>query len=290
MSTIPESVTQEQFEQYILPYLTTAKRGYVSKTPLVGIFNLILYRLHTGCQWDCLPVAKDAEERQQRNEPSWQAVYDHWNQWSADGSLEGVWQQSIVTVRDDLDLQQMNLDGSHAVAKKGGESVAYQARKRAKTSNILPITDRNGYVVASTGIVAGNHNDAFNLKDHLQIAFKTMKHWGLVIAGAFFNADSAFDTKEARKVCFNHQVVPNIAENKRNRKTVKRGRKRLFNTEVYKRRFVSERSFAWIDKFRALLVRFDLKDANFLAGHHLAFALINLRHVFASLDQVSFAL
>src|SRR5260221_9929630 len=132
---------------------------------------------------------------------------------------------------------------------KGGESVAYQRRKRAKTSNILHMTDRNGYVVATTGIVAGNHNDAFNLKDHLQAVFKSMKHLGLVIAGAFFNADSAFDTKEARKVCFNHQVVPNMAENKRNRKSVKRGRKRLFNLEVYKDRFVSERSFAWIDKF-----------------------------------------
>ena len=135
--------------------------------------------------------------------------------------------------------------------------------------------------MASTGIVAGNHNDAFNLKSHLQDAFKSMKRLGLVIAGAFFNADSAFDTREARKVCFNHQVVPNMAENKRNRQHVKRGRKRFFNAEVYKDRFVSERSFAWIDKFRALLVRFDLKDAIFLAGHHLAFALINLRHLFA---------
>ena len=162
-----------------------------------------------------------------------------------------------------------------------GESVAYQARKRAKTSNILPITDSHGYVVACTGIIAGNHNDAFQLKDHLQRAFKSMKQLGLVLAGALFNADSAFDTKDARKVCFNHQVVPNMAENKRNRKSVKRGRKRLFNAEIYKARFVSERSFAWIDKFRALLVRFDRKDANFLAGHHLAFALINLRHLFA---------
>jgi len=281
MSTIPESVTEEQFKVYILPYLTTARRGYVSKTPLQGIFNLILYRLHTGCQWDCLPVSAEASERERRNEPSWQAVYDHWRKWSADGSLERVWQNSIECIRTDLDLKQLNLDGSHAVAKKGGESVAYQARKRAKTSNILPITDRNGFVVASTGIVAGNHNDAFNLKDHLQTAFRAMKRGGLVIAGAFFNADSAFDTRQARKVCFNHQLVPNMAENKRNRQSVKRGRKRLFNPEVYKNRFVSERSFAWIDKFRALLVRFDLKDAHFLAGHHLAFALINLRHLFA---------
>lgn len=108
-----------------------------------------------------------------------------------------------------------------------------------------------------------------------------MKRLGLTIAGAYFNADSAFDTLEARKVCFNHHVIPNICENKRNRKQAKRGRKRFFNATIYKLRFTSERSFAWIDKFRALLIRFDRKDANFLGAHHLAFALINLRHVFA---------
>jgi transposase len=221
-------------------------------------------------------------QRPGKKELSWQAVYYHFQKWSADGSLQRVWEQSIQTIQDELNLAQLNLDGSHTIAKKGGESVAYQHRKRAKTSNILPITDTQGYVVASTGIVAGNHHDAFDLKPHLQTAFKSMKRLGLTIVGAYFNADSAFDTLEARKVCFNHRVIPNICENQRNRKQTKRGRKRLFNTAIYKRRFTSERSFAWTDKFRALLIRFDRKDANFLGAHHLAFALINLRHLFAA--------
>jgi transposase len=192
-----------------------------------------------------------------------------------------VWQQSLVTVKADLDFSELNLDGSHAIAKKGGQSVAYQARKRAKTSNILPITDANGMIVATTGIIAGNHHDAFHLKPHLQTAFKSIKRLGLVIQGAFFNADAAFDTKAARKTCFNHGVIPNIAENKRNRKQTKRGRRRLFNPEVYRHRFTSERSFAWIDKFRALLIRFDRHDVFFMGGHFIAYAMINLRHVLA---------
>lgn len=183
-----------------------------------------------------------------------------------------------MTIQAELNLTELNVDGSHTIAKKGGESVAYQGRKKAKTSNILPITDGNGYILASTGLIAGNHNDTFDLKPHLQSAFKFIKGQGLTIRGAYFNADAAFDTKEARKVCFNHGLIPNIAYNKRNRKQAKRGRKRLFNPNVYKRRFISERSFAWIDKFRALLIRFDHKDAYFLGGHYLAFAMINLRH------------
>jgi transposase len=244
------------------------------------------FQLHSVSAAHRLPVERIANctrsARRDKKEISWQAVYYHFRKWSADGSLKKVWQASIQTVQGDLDLRQLNLDGSHAIAKKGGESVAYQGRKRAKTSNILPIMDANGYILASTGMVAGNHNDAFNLKPHLQTAFKNIKRLGLNIAGAFFNADSAFDTREARKVCFNYGVIPNIAENKRNRKAPKRGRKRLFNAEVYKRRFTNERSFAWVDKFRALLIRFDRKDANFLGAHHIAFAMINLRHVFAT--------
>jgi len=232
-----------------------------------------------------LPVGRIADslgsDPSRKKEISWQAVYYHWQKWNAAGCFESIWQQSIDLIQNELDCSHLNLDGSHAIAKKGGESVVYQHRKRAKTSNILPITDAKGSIIASTGIVAGNRHDAFNLKSNLQAAFKSIKKLGVCIAGAYFNADSAFDTRDARKVCFNHGLVPNMDENKRNRKRVKRGRKRLFNPTVYKRRFASERTFAWIDKFRALRLRDDHKDANFLGGHHIAFAMINLRHLFA---------
>jgi transposase len=246
---------------------------------LYKVFNYILYRLHTGCQWHELPIERDPEHPEQK-EISWHAVYYHFRKWSWDGSLQRVFEHSVQAVQVLLDLSVLNVDGSHAVAKKGGEAVAYQGRKKAKTSNILPMTDHNGYIVATTEIIAGNHNDAYALKSYLQYAFKAMKRLGLSITGAFFNADSAFDTRDVRKVCFNHHVIPNIDENKRNRKTTKLGRKRQFNSTVYKDRFASERTFAWIDKFRALLVRFDLKKIYFMGSHFLAFSLINLRNVF----------
>jgi hypothetical protein len=97
---------------------------------------------------------------------------------------------------------------------------------------MLPITEGNGYGVATTGIVAGNQHDAFDLTTHLASAFKGMKRLGLVMVGACFNADSAFDTKAARCVCFNHQVIPNMAVNTGNQQKVKRGRKRLSNAAV----------------------------------------------------------
>jgi len=77
---------------------------------------------------------------------------------------------------------------------------------------------------------------------------------------------------------WNRGLKPNIAENRRGRKKPKRGRRRLFDWEIYRERYCNERSFAWIDRFKALLVRHERKKENFLALHFLAFFLINIRN------------
>jgi hypothetical protein len=193
-----------------------------------------------------------------------------------------VFKHSGLTIQGDLDLSEINLDGSHTIAKKGGESVAYQGRKKAKTSNLLPLTEACGFILGICQLLPGNHNDSFTLNPALARSFKAMKRLGLAIQGAFFNADAGFDVHSARKVCFNHGRVPNIPENIRKRKKAKPGPKRFFNKEGYKHRFVAERSFAWEDKFRHLLIRFDRKDVYFLGAHFIAFARVNLRHIFAA--------
>ncbi len=141
--------------------------------------------------------------------------------------------------------------------------------------------DQNGYILATTGVMAGNHNDAFDIKGTMKKLFTDMKRCNLNYKGALFNADSSFDTRAVRKILWNRGVIPNIDENKRNRKTIKRGRKRHFNRDAYKNRFAIERTFAWIDKFRTLLVRFERKDVYWLGFHYLAFTLINLRNLLA---------
>jgi transposase len=66
MSTIPTSVTEEHFERHIRPFLSTAQRGYECSIPLYKVFNYILHRLHTGCQWQCLPIAPHATKAQKK--------------------------------------------------------------------------------------------------------------------------------------------------------------------------------------------------------------------------------
>ena len=66
MSTIPTSVTEKQFDAHFLPYLSTAKRGYVCSIPLYKVFNYILYRYHTGCQWHKLPIDPDPDDPEKK--------------------------------------------------------------------------------------------------------------------------------------------------------------------------------------------------------------------------------
>lgn len=279
MSIIAVSVTEKQFSEFIEPSLSKAKRGYICRVGLYLVFNAILYKLHTGCQWSKLPMVSLIPATQVAL--SWWAIYYHFRKWSKDGSLESVFKASLMTIQEALDLSEINLDGSHTIAKKGGESVVYQGRKKAKTCNLLPLTEACGFIIGLCHLLPGNHNDTYNLKPALTTAFKRVKRLGLDMRGALFNADAGFDILAVRKVCFNHGLIPNIAENVRNRKRAKPGPKRLFNPDVYKHRFVSERSFAWLDKFRHILIPFDRKDVFFLGAHFIAFAMINLRHLLA---------
>ena len=66
MSTIPTSLTEKQFEQHVRPFVSTAKRGYECKIPLYKVFNYILYRLHTGCQWAQLPIDPDKDDPEKK--------------------------------------------------------------------------------------------------------------------------------------------------------------------------------------------------------------------------------
>ena len=52
-------------------------------------------------------------------------------------------------------------------------------------------------------------------------------------------------------------MIPNITANPRNRKRAKRARKRLFNAVIHALPMRVERTFAWEDKFKRLLLRFE---------------------------------
>jgi transposase len=272
MPAIPTSVSAETFKRHIEPHLSKAKRGYACKVSLEKIFNAILDKLYSGCQWRMLKLDEDIA-----NLLTWQAIYWHHRKWSRDGSLEKVWKNSLIELGKKEDFSELQLDGSHTIAKRGGESVGYQNRKKAKTTNVLFLCTKTGYPIGISEPVSGNHHDSFELIGQMKKLFKNIKSLINTQETVYLNADSGFDNKGLRKFLFNNGITPNIKENPRNRKKTKRGRKKLFNEAVYKNRFVIERTFAWLDKFRTLAVRYERKAVFWLGFHFIAFTLINLK-------------
>jgi transposase len=72
-------------------------------------------------------------------------------------------------------------------------------------------------------------------------------------------------------------LMPNIKKNPRNRKTPKCGRKRWFNKAIHALRERVERTFAWEDKFKRLLLRFEYHQRRHYGMKLMAYTLINLR-------------
>jgi hypothetical protein len=102
---------------------------------------------------------------------------------------------------------------------------------------------------------------------------------GLDLQGTIVSLDGGYDCRRNWKAICNRGMVPNINANPRGRKFAKRGRRPLFNAEIFKERFDTiERVFGWEDKFRRLLLRFERLSELHYAFKTLAYTMINLRH------------
>lgn len=172
-----------------------------------------------------------------------------------------------------LDLSSIQLDGTHTPTKRGGEAVAYQGRKKSKTSNMLILTDNRGMPLACSDPIAGNHNDAFELVPIFSDMLDVLQLASIPIDGLFLNADAGFDTEDFRTYCFQKDIIGNIDQNKRNGSE----HGHLFDELLYKCRFVVERTNAWLDAFKAILVRFETNSTHWKALNILAFAVILMR-------------
>jgi transposase len=241
-----------------------------TKVDVCQVVESILYRLKTGCQWRELPMRQFF-----RVKYMWQSVFYHFQKWCKDGSWGRIWQHILHKYKHLLDMSSIQLDGTHTLAKRGGEAVAYQGRKKGKTSNLLILADNRGTPLACGEPVAGNHNDAFNLPQVFGCMVANLHSSGIRTDGLFLNADSGFDTEGFRASCFENEVIGNIDNNRRNGV----GSGYLFDGLLYKCRFVIERTNAWLDAFKAILVRFETNATHWKALNILAFCVILLRQL-----------
>jgi transposase len=275
-NVIPVQLNEHEFAQFILPHLSLPKRGPRCKIGYHKPFNYILKVLYGGMQWKELPIDKGADALA---EIHYTGVFKLFARWCEDGSLERAFIASVrhLDEHKKLDLSVLHGDGSNTVAKKGGEGIGYSGHKHQTGEKVIAIADNRGNVLAPLTVAPVNETDMVLLPQGLKDLKRGAREADLKVAGAVLNLDAGFDSKANRKGVFNAGMKPNIKENPRNRKKPKRGRKRFFDAVLYKLRFTIERTFAWKDKFKRLLLRFETLQIRHLGFKLMAFTLINLR-------------
>ena len=153
----------------------------------------------------------------------------------------------------------------------------YSGYKHQKGDKVIAIIDNHGYVLAPVPVAPVNETDMVLLPQGLSALKQVAKQVGLDLRGAYLNLDGGFDSAHNRTCIFNAGLIPNIKENPPNRKPPKRGRNRFFNAAIHALRMRVERTFAWEDTFKRLLLRFERIQQRHYGMKLLAYTVMNLR-------------
>jgi len=275
---IPTSLTLEQFEEFVLPHLPKGSRGPQPKLSLHEIFNYILKLLYLGCQWKELPIKKNKEGR---SEIHYTRIYLAFRRFEAQGCFDAIFERSVSQLhqKEYLDISVVHGDGTTTAANKGGDNLGFSGHKHFKGDKVVAFCDRHCNVLAPFVAAPGNRHESPLLHKALPQMTRIAQQVGIELNKTIVSLDSAYDSRANRKAIFNRGMIPNIPENLRGRKTSKRGRKPIFNPALFQERFYTiERVFAWEDKFRRLLLRFERISQLHYALKSLAYTMINLRH------------
>jgi transposase len=274
---IPTKLSVQQLEQFVLPRLSTGRRGPAPTLGLHKIFNYILQLLYMGCQWKALPIEKNDEGRP---EIHYTRIYRVLRRWQADGCIDRIFAGSVHKLHQDqlLGLTVIHGDGTTTAAKKGGDNLVYSGHKHLKGDKVVAFCDRRCNVIAPFVSAPGNRNESSLLRDALRRLNHMARAIGMDLQGSTVSLDGVYDCRTNRKAIFNRGMIPNIPENPRRRKTPKRGRKLRFDPAIFEERFRTiKRVLALEDKFRRLLLRFERLSPVHYAFKTLADTMINLR-------------
>ena len=276
---IPTNLTIQQFNEFILPHVPPeARRGRKRKLSWYALINYILFFLHTGCPWKSLPINKDEHGKP---EIHYSRVRAALVLLTSLGVITAILTASVAALHRAglLNTRVLHGDGTSTAAKKGGDNLGRNGHKPHKGDKVVAFCDRNCNVIAPFVAAPGNRNESPLFLDGFQHVKEVAKSIGLDLSQTIVSLDGAYDSSRNRKAIFNAGMIPNIRENRRGRKKTKRGRKRFFDQAIFKERFRTiERVFAWEDKFKRLLLRFERISALHYALKTLAYAMINLRH------------
>jgi putative transposase len=227
--------------------------------------DAIIFRLRSGCQWNQLPKAF----------PDDSSVHRTLQRWVRTGVFEHIWAALIEACAElgGVNWEWQSADGAMGKARLGGDRIGPNPTDRGKAG-----VKRSLLVEAAGGplgvIIAGaNMHDTKLLASTLE-AVVVERPEPTEEEPQHLCLDKAYDNPTGWEAVAAHHYVPHIR---------RIGEEKLDATRVPPypaRRWVVERTLAWLNKCRAILVRYDKKASNYLALIKLACALLwYRRHV-----------
>ena len=145
------------------------------------------------------------------------------------------------------------------------------------------MADNNGNIIAPLTVKPVNKHDNGLFPESLEKLIDIADLLRLDINNSYMTLDSGFDTKDNKFNILRNNLIPVIKPNPRNCKQEKRYE--LLDEfeqveDIYKKRIIIERDFAWKCKYRKLVIRYEKLQCVFMGFRYLAYSLINFRELF----------
>ena len=249
----PSDVSDDEWV-FVAPYLTLMKEDAPQRDhPLREVFNGLRYVVRSGAAWRMMP----------NDLPPWHTVYQQTQRWMA----AGVFEQIV----HDLRMLLREIDGRNPQPRaaifdgrtmqstpESGARAGYDGHKKRKGSKVHLAVDTLGQLLAVTVTPANEQERAqvAELAAQVQAATGDSVEIAFVDQG-YTGADAAADAEQ-------HGIRLEVVK----LPSAKRG------FVLLPRRWVVERSFAWMARFRRLARDYERLDETLVGLHFVAFAIL----------------
>jgi len=229
------------------------------------ILNGIIFRMRSGCQWDQLPRKFGPKS----------TVHDWFQRWCAGGVMKQIW-AVLVSECDELGGVQWEwqaADGWLGKARFGGKKVGKNPTDRGKKGTKKSVLVEGEGGPLGLAIEGANVPDCKMLRATIEaIVVKrpqpTAKH------PQHLSLDKGYDNPTGRQAAVDAKYTPHI-------RRIGEENKPCDRSKGHKpRRWVVERTLAWLSKCRGILIRYDKKDINYLGLIQLGCALCWYRRLY----------
>jgi transposase len=254
----PSDVTDEEWA-FMLPYLTLCREDAPQrKHDLREVFNAVRWMIKTGAQWRYMP----------QHFPPWAACYQQTQRWIRAGVFEALVHDLRLFIRlgEDRapDPTAVIMDARTLQSTpESGHRAGYDGYKRKKGSKLHMVVDTLGLLL-TLKVTAANEQERAQVED-LAAEVQALTSGEVEICFA----DQGYTGEEPKQIAAELGLQLEVVK----LPDAKRG------FVLLPRRWVVERSFAWMTRFRRLARDFERLPETLGGLHYLAFACLMLPKV-----------